>query len=242
MFPPSKPPGFQPEFSPERQGLGRRREDVRNEQLTNLLSLIPDGVVCIDHAWRITYANLEGRRISQIDERHIETSTIWEMFPQLLGTALEDAYHAVMQSGVPTHLEHFSTRQDIWLDIHILPMEEGIAVVYRDTTDRKGAELLRDSASRQLLQVLEATSDAVVSLDRDGTFTFLNRRARELLSVKGDLIGKNIWSEFPFARDHGQYLLHFDRRDEREGIAGDFEDLATPDPLQPLALHPDTTL
>jgi PAS domain S-box-containing protein len=229
MLPKSNPEALQAEFSPERQGYGRRREDVRNEQLSNLLSLIPDGIVCIDRDWRITYANLEGRRISRIEDHHVDSGTIWEMFPQIKGTDLERAYRSVMETGVPTHLEYFSTRQDIWLDLHILPMEEGVAVVYRDTTDRKGAELLRDAASRQLLQVLEATTDAVVSLDREGTFTFLNRRARELLSIKGDLIGKNIWSEFPFARDHGQYLFHFNRAMD-EGIAGDFEDFY-PEPL-----------
>jgi len=229
MLPKLNAQASQAEFHPERQGFGRRREDVRNEHLANLLSLIPDGVVCIDSDWRITYANLEGRRISRIGEHHIGTDSIWEMFPEINGTDLDRAYRAAMQTAVPTHFEYFSTRRDIWLDIHILPMEEGIAVIYRDITDRKGAELLRDAASRQLLQVLEATTDAVVSLNRDGDFTFLNRRARELLSVKGDLIGKNIGSEFPFAREHGHYLLHFNRA-MNEGIACDFEDFY-PDPL-----------
>jgi PAS domain-containing protein len=101
-------------------------------------------------------------------------------------------------------------------------MEEGIAVYFRDVTDHKGAQLLRDSASRQLLQVLEATTDAVVSVNRDGNFTFLNRRARELLAIKGDLVGKNVWLEFPFAKDHGQYLYYYNRPMNEE-IGGEFE-------------------
>jgi PAS domain S-box-containing protein len=79
------------------------------------------------------------------------------------------------------------------------------------------------------LQVLEATTDAVLSVNRDGRLTFLNRRARELLAVKGDLLGKNIWQEFPFVKHNGQYQHYFTRA-MKEGIAGDFEEFY-PEPL-----------
>ena len=213
----------------DRRSHGRRRDDIRNEQLFRLVSQIPDGVVCIDHDWRITFANDEGRRISHIKPQHIESGTIWEMFPSIVGSELEPFYRSVMETGVPAHLEHLSPRSDVWLDIHAIPLPEGIAVLYRDITDRKGAELLRDSASRRLMQVLEATTDAVVSINRENNFTYLNRRARELLAVKGDLLGKNLWQELPFAESSGQYLHYFNRA-MHDGVPGEFEDFY-PDPL-----------
>ncbi len=214
---------------PDRRSLPRRQEDARNEQHSRLLLQIPDGILCIGRDWRITFANPEAIRIFQIDPRHLETLSIWETRPAMVDTELESQYRSVMETGLPWHLEHFSARCDLWLDLHVLPMTEGIAVIVRDITDRKGAELLRDSASRQLLQVLEATNDGVVSVNRDGDLTFLNRRARQLLAVKGDLLGKNIWREFPFVREHGQYKYHFSRA-MNEGVAGEFEDFY-PEPL-----------
>jgi PAS domain S-box-containing protein len=214
---------------PERRHLARRQEDTRNEQHARLLFDIPDGILCINRDWQITFANAEALKVGSIEPHHINTKSIWEMFPQILGTELEDHYRTVMRTGAPSHLEHFSVRRDMWIDVHILPMVEGIAVILRDITDRKGAELLRDSASRQLLQVLEATSDAVITVNREGIFTFLNRRAHELLAAKGNLLGKNIWQEFPFVRHHGQYERHF-RQAMNDGIAGDFEDFY-PEPL-----------
>jgi PAS domain S-box-containing protein len=225
----SNPHAISTDTLPDRRSHGRRRDDIRNEQLYRVVAQIPDGVVCIDRDWRITFANNEGRRISHIEPQHIESGTVWEMFPTIVNTDLERAYRSVMETGVPEHLEHFSTRSDLWLDIHAIPLREGIAVLYRDITDRKGAELLRDSATRQLMQVLEATTDAVVSINREGNFTFLNRRARQLLAVKGDLIGKNLWQEFPFAENNGQYRYYFDRA-MHNGIPGEFEDFY-PDPL-----------
>lgn len=222
--PPVDPPGF----PPKQHGYGRRLEDVRKEQLVGILALIPDAVVCIDRNWRITYVNAEWQRLSQV-ELQPDDGTIWEISPEILGTPLGAAFRSVMSSGVATHLEHFSRRHDIWLDVHVMPTEDGIAAIYRDITDRKGAELLRDSATRQLLQVLETTTDAVVSINRAGNFTYLNRRARELLAVKGDLMGKHIWDEFPFAREHGAYFFHYTRAMD-QGIASEFEDFY-PHPL-----------
>jgi PAS domain S-box-containing protein len=217
------------DITPERKGFGRRQSDTRNESLVRLLNQMPDGVLCCDRDWRITFANPEAIRLLRLTSEEMSTKNHWEIFPEKIGTEIERIYRGVMDSGEPSHFEFFCAPRDIWLDTHVLPTNEGVTIYFRDITDHKGAQLLRDSASRQLLQVLEATTDAVVSISREGNFTFLNRRARELLAVKGDLVGKTIWKEFPFAKDHGQYL-HYYNRAMKDGIAGEFEEFY-PEPL-----------
>jgi PAS domain S-box-containing protein len=134
-----------------------------------------------------------------------------------------------METGEKTTFEYYSERIDGWLNVSIYPTDEGIALFYHDVTDRKGAEFLRDTSTRQLRQVLETTTDAVASVDRYWNISFLNRRAKELLSVKGELLGKNLWQEFPFAAQLEEINLNF-RRAMEEGIASDFEAFY-PDPL-----------
>ncbi|HMF53613.1 MAG TPA: PAS domain-containing protein, partial [Edaphobacter sp.] len=87
--------------------------------------------------------------------------------------------------------------------------------------------LLRESASQRLLQVLEATTDCVVSINREHRFTFLNRKARDLLTLNGALAGRNIWKELPFSTQ--QFQLHYDGAMHRE-IASEFESFY-PEPL-----------
>ena len=200
---------------------------MRSDELSRLLLQIPAGILCVNQSWQITFANPESRRILEIHSWHIQTDLLWTILPELLGTDLEHACRSVMHTRLPAYLEYFSRRRDIWLEIHLLPFSDGISLVLHDITDQKGAELLRDVASRQLLQVLEATTDAVVSVNREQTFTFLNRRARQMLSVKGDLFGKKIWQEFPASSD--QFHHHYDRA-MRDGIASEFEDFY-PEPL-----------
>ena len=71
--------------------------------------------------------------------------------------------------------------------------------------------------------MLEITTDAVVSVNHSGNFTFINRRANELLTLKGDLSAKTSGMSSPQVAEPGEYLYHYNRA-MYEGIPGDFED------------------
>ncbi len=185
--------------SVNRSGHGRRDIDLRHERLARLLDQVTEGIICIDRDWIVTYANPEACLRSSISAADIGTRTLWQIYPHLIGTELERTYRSVMRTGVKTGIEYYSERIDAWLDVSIYPTDEGIALFYRDITDRKGAEFLRDTSIRQLRQVLETTTDAVAIVDRNWNISFLNRRAKELLCSKGELLGKNLWQEFPSA-------------------------------------------
>jgi PAS domain S-box-containing protein len=327
-----------------RAGL-RREGDVERELLAEILEQIPDAILRFDENWIVTYANAEAVRISRIQPSDLNTRTHWEMFPESLGTEIEVAYRDVMENRVARHVVHFYAPFGVWIDVHAFPIDGGVALHYRDVTerkeaeklrddaarqmqqifdasadsivcidrnwictfanraalvlfkadelvgenlwerfsvnneepfrsnylatmegrvptefeayipapvdgwfkvlarpyedgivifatditDRKGAELLRDASVRQLRQVLEITTDAVASLDRNWNYTFLNRRAQELLSPKGDLLGKNLWVEFPDAVKSDDLVYHYHRAMD-EGISGEFE-FYYPEPL-----------
>ncbi len=211
-----------------RRGSGRRESDNRHEQLTRLLGQVREGILCIDHNWIVTFANEEAFRRSQIVPEDIDRNTFWEIYPYNIGTELDRTLRLAMQTREAGNIEYFCPTIGIWIYLQICPTNEGLAVYYQDITDRKHAEALRDASVRQLEQVLEATTDAVFSLDREWNFTFLNRRANELLAIKGDLIGKNLRQEFPITQQ-GSYLYHAERA-MNERIPGDFEDFY-PEPL-----------
>ena len=59
-------------------------------------------------------------------------------------------------------------------------------------------QLQRETADR-LAQVLEATTDAVHLLDREWRITYMNTRAKEIVSGGRDLTGQHVWKAFPEA-------------------------------------------
>ncbi len=173
-------------------------EVLRNDAV-HLLDALQDGVIFLDPDWRIRYANRAARQISRIDEAHLNGPSHWELYPATVGTEQEQVYRRSMEERVSLTLELYYQPYDVWISLQTLPIPTGIAVYYRDITRLKKAESNRDETALQLEEVFEQTSDAIIMLDSKYDFTFLNRRAKEVLAPGGDLLGRNLWEAFPQA-------------------------------------------
>ena len=209
----------------------RKRAEEASETAARKLKLVfesaPDSIVCIDRNWNCTFANLAARVTLQSDT--LVGANLWTAYPLNQEEPFASNYRATMERGIPTEFEAFYPAPlNVWFKVFVRPFEDGIIIFSSDITARKKAETRRNATTHQLQQVLATTMDGVVSLSRDWTITFLNRRAEEILFMKGDLIGKNVWEEFPDARD-SNFFTQFDRT-MREGIPAEFEDFY-PEPL-----------
>ena len=92
------------------------------------------------------------------------------------------------------------------------------------------SDLPTESLRRQMEQFFDATTDAIVFLDRDYNFTYLNRRANELVSMGQDLVGRNLFKTFPATvYENSPYLQNY-RRSMDQGLPGEFEAFY-PEPL-----------
>lgn len=74
-----------------------------------------------------------------------------------------------------------------------------------------------------LKQVMTATSDAVISINRDWVLTYLNPMAERLYGASSSLVGKNLWDAFPNTVYEGSPFLEHFHRTMNEGTAGSFE-------------------
>jgi PAS domain-containing protein len=64
----------------------------------------------------------------------------------------------------------------------------------------------RSSHERRLVDALERISDGFVALDREWRYTYVNATAAKLLGRRPEeLIGRNIWTEFPEGIDQPFY-------------------------------------
>src|SRR5215212_9548314 len=107
----------------------------------------------------------------------------------------------------------------------------GFAKVTRDVTERREAAdherlLAQEQAAReQAAEILESIGDAFYAVDHQWRFTYVNRKAEELWGrSREDLLGKNIWEEFPQAvgsESHRQI-----KRAMEEGMTTEFETIS----------------
>ncbi len=192
---------------------------------TDLACLIDgffDGVLFMDRQWRITFANQSARQISRIEPQHLNGPTHWELYPATLGTQIETTYRRTMDERITLDHEWYYAPFDVWISLRTTPIPTGIAVTYRDVSRLKKAEEKRDETARQLEQVFEATTDAIVVLDSTYRITFLNRRAKQLVSPFGDVLGRNLFDAFPRTVYEDSPYERVYRRAMEERTAGEF--------------------
>jgi diguanylate cyclase (GGDEF)-like protein/PAS domain S-box-containing protein len=81
----------------------------------------------------------------------------------------------------------------------------------QDITDVRNADHQRRILANRLTNTLESITDAVVMLDREWRFTFINGFAERLLHCPRDeVLGMNIWERFPDAVG-GRYYTEYQR-------------------------------
>ncbi len=84
-------------------------------------------------------------------------------------------------------------------------------------------QIALERSEEGLNQVLAATKDAVVSVNRDWTISYMNPAAEELYGPSGQFVGRNVWKAFPEAASSGASFLEHCTRAMNEGVAGSFE-------------------
>ena len=126
--------------------------------LREVLDSINDAFVVLDHDFRVIQMNRQALRLDGRDALEIIGLTHWEAWPPSVGTAVETTYRRVMTERVPLTLEHryVDSAHDIWLDISAYPMSDGIALFYRDISERKRAEERLKESERRLSLAMRA--------------------------------------------------------------------------------------
>jgi PAS domain S-box-containing protein len=198
-----------------------RSHDEVAHDVMDVVDLLNDAVLLMDSDWRITYANPAARSISRIENHHLNSHTMWELFPTVIGSELEHAYRETARLQKEHFVNGFFYEPYVaWFDIRVLPIRNGVAIHYRDVTSIKEAEAAGEVVARQLQQVLDATTDGVLSVRKDWRITFLNSRAQQMLAPAGSVLGGNLWKCLPGSSYAGSpYIAHLYRAmNQRIGV------------------------
>lgn len=78
----------------------------------------------------------------------------------------------------------------------------GIVINSRDITERKFSAAALEKSQKQIVNILEKITDGFFTLNSNWQFTYLNAKAEQCWQRgRQELIGKNIWDEFPDTAD-----------------------------------------
>ena len=154
-----------------------------------ILESIADPFVVQDARWRFQYVNARAAEIlgatGRTEEELIGTS-VWEIYPELVGTEVEREMRRAATERVPLSFEARSVDGQRWSALFCYPLPDGgLAIQWKDVTERKRS----DEAIRYLARASEVLSE---SLDYQRT---LNDFARLVVPELADWCSVEIVGE-----------------------------------------------
>ena len=159
------------------------RKQAIAEQLSDrfqrTLERATDGIYAVDDEWRIEYVNEKMAGRVDRDPDAIIGASIWEEFPSIVGTELEDRYRTAMETGEPVSFEQYlGDPLDYWVEVRVFPDDDGLTVFSRETTTERERELELERSEA----ILENIHDAVFVINNEGTIEFANAASKRLIA------------------------------------------------------------
>ncbi|MCW7541718.1 PAS domain-containing protein [Aquabacterium sp. A7-Y] len=179
-----------------------RRLVVSDHYLAGVLACAHDAIVSLDLSGAIVSCNAAAERLFKLEHLEAEGLDLASLFdvPASLQLTLQAATRGSPTRGefvldeargarvVATAFTAFRDERDQIL---------GVVAILRDITLQREAEARSRELNERLVTTLESITDGLYTLDRDWRFTYVNRRAEELLRRdRASLLGRSIWEEF----------------------------------------------
>ncbi len=107
--------------------------------------------------FRFVMINEAGLSMSGFTRDELLGHTLWEIYPATGINGLFSRYVAVCETGQPFAGEHHYPEYDIWREVSIVPVPNGVMVTYNDITTRRKLE----DATRQQAQFTENLLESI---------------------------------------------------------------------------------
>jgi PAS domain S-box-containing protein len=179
---------------------------------SSILDSINGSFIALDKNWRFTYINQQAA-VPETSPENLIGKSIWDAFPEIIGTPLETLYREVMTSRKPQVYENKSNvAQGKYFELHVYPVgDDALAIFGLDITDRKDAEVALREAQERTNTILEGIADTFYSLDSKWRFVTVNPAAEKAPFGRpaSELLGRVIWDLYPGllgSRIHQHYL------------------------------------
>jgi len=138
-------------------------------RLRAMLEEIDEAFLALDWEYRYVHVNEAMLRFTQTSRDELLGRVLWEVFPQLQGSPLQEHYRRAMELGIPSIFEHRGVVTNDWIEVRVYPTSVGVSAYYRDINERKRSEMERDEYLSALREA-EAKSHDLIRYAPTGIF------------------------------------------------------------------------
>ena len=157
--------------------------------VVGILESITDAFFAVDADWRFIYVNAQAERLLSRTRAGLLGCTVWEEFPDAVGSVFEREYRRAMDEQLAVSFEEFFSPLGIWFEVRAFPAPDRLSVFFHDISEkvarRRREKFLADLAdrARRLAGPDEVIADALRSV---GEFLGVSRCVFVDIDVQAD--------------------------------------------------------
>ena len=124
----------------------RQEADAATQFSQGILDSISDPFVVQDADWRFRFINDAAAEIlsSHGNRAELLGRVLWDVYPDIVGTAFEREMRRAARERVPATFEAFYPERGTWAELHCYPLQDGgLATQWKNVTAKKKAEEAR---------------------------------------------------------------------------------------------------
>ena len=182
------------------------RAQQRDVTVRDIMAHTTDAIAVFDRNWRFVTANERAMVMLRRSAEALAAGTFWTLFPQTVGSELQQRLTAAMETQTPDRFETYFAGLDLWAEVQVSPAPEGLTLYFDDTT-------AAHAAARQRA-VMAAINEAARS-PGNGEET-----AWAIVSAVGRLLGVARCTVADVDIEHGVVHVFRDYLDGVDSIAG----------------------
>ncbi len=165
-------------------------EELGRERLLRVLETMPSAFFSVGPDFCFTYINAEGERLLRSSRSELIGNNLFEVLPEVAGSAVEIHYRTVMETGCPVVFEEYYAPFDSWFEVHAWPDHENLNVSFSNITERRSIEMQRAVALSEAeqanarLSLLTSLSSLLVGIRNEAEV--FERLARAIVPAMAD--------------------------------------------------------
>ncbi len=165
---------------------------AKSRQIISILENTSDAYFALDRDLRFTFVNSNAERLLHTPSADFLQRRLWDLCPEL-GSHLEKPVQHLLAAGDPVTAEAFYAPLGLWLECHLAPMDDGIAMYVRDITKRKRIARALRASEENNRAILDNVADGIITTDQDGRILSFNASAERIFGYDAhEVIGSDL--------------------------------------------------
>ncbi|HYJ32773.1 MAG TPA: PAS domain S-box protein [Candidatus Binatia bacterium] len=166
---------------------------VSRTRMRKILEGVSDGCAFLGTDWRYRFVNRAAGQLAGRPPEELVGRGVSEVFPHVADLPALRELRRAMDEGIPGRLETWYPPHGRWYETNLYPAEEGVMIIVRDVTDRRGAEEALRESERRLRAIFEQSIAGIAQTDLEGRFLQVNERYCEIVGQsRAQLSGRSL--------------------------------------------------